>query len=39
MPGDHTVTIEKPGFKVWQRTISVTAGGDISLDATLEKLP
>jgi PEGA domain len=39
MPGDHTVTIEKPGFKVWQRNITVTAGGNITLDAALEKLP
>jgi len=38
-PGEHTIVIDKAGFKSWQRTISVTAGGVINLEATLEKLP
>lgn len=38
-PGDHTIVIEKAGFKSWQRTITVTAGGTISLEATLDKTP
>jgi len=33
--GDHTVSIEKAGFKAWQRTITVTAGSDITMSATL----
>ncbi|HEV7681651.1 MAG TPA: PEGA domain-containing protein [Pyrinomonadaceae bacterium] len=37
--GDHTILIEKSGFKSWQRTISVTANGNVTVDATLEKLP
>jgi hypothetical protein len=37
--GDHTVVIEKVGFKSWQRTITVAAGGTISLEATLDKIP
>lgn len=37
--GDHTISIEKSGFKVWQRTISVTPGGSVSVDATLERIP
>ena len=38
-PGDHVVLIEKPGFKSWQKTISVTAGSSVTLGATLEKNP
>jgi len=38
-PGDHMISVEKAGFKTWQRTMSVSAGGNISIDATLEKMP
>jgi hypothetical protein len=38
-PGDHRVSIDKSGFKQWQRMITVTAGGAINLEATLDKLP
>jgi len=38
-PGDHTIVIGKAGFKSWQRTITVTAGGTINLEATLDKTP
>jgi len=34
--GDHSVSIEKPGFKNWQRTVSIDAGSNIRLDMTLE---
>ncbi len=37
--GDHQISIEKAGFKLWQRTLTVSAGGNITIDATLEKLP
>jgi hypothetical protein len=37
--GDHTILIEKAGFKSWQRTISVTTNGNITVDATLERVP
>jgi hypothetical protein len=37
--GDHTILIEKAGFKPWQRTISVTTNGNITVDATLERVP
>ena len=37
-PGDHTILIASPGFKPWQRSISVGNGGNVSVDATLEKL-
>lgn len=38
-PGDHTVLIEKAGFRSWQKTISVTAGSSATLSATLDKNP
>ncbi len=38
-PGEHTISIDKSGFKQWQRTMTVTAGGAINLEATLDKLP
>jgi len=37
--GDHTILIEKAGFKPWQRTISVATNGNITVDATLERVP
>jgi hypothetical protein len=36
-PGDHTISIEKSSFKVWQRAITLSAGGNVTIDATLEK--
>ena len=36
-PGDHTLKIEKSGFKTWERTIGVSAGGAITVNAALEK--
>ena len=36
-PGDHSISIEKTGFKPWQRTMTVNPGGIVTLDATLEK--
>lgn len=38
-PGDHTIVIGKAGFKSWQRIITVTTGGTINLEATLDKVP
>jgi len=35
--GDHKISIEKSGFKAWQRAITVTAGSDIAMSAVLEK--
>ena len=37
--GDHSVTIEKTGFKAWQRVMTLVPGGSITLDVTLDKLP
>ena len=38
-PGEHTIVVDKSGFKTWQRTITVTSGGTVNLEATLDKLP
>lgn len=38
-PGEHTILIEKSGFKPWQRSISVSSNGRVTVDATLEKAP
>ena len=37
--GDHSVTIEKAGFKAWQRIMTLTMGGNITLDVSLDKIP
>jgi hypothetical protein len=36
-PGEHLISVEKEGLRPWQRTMTVTAGGSVTLDATLEK--
>jgi hypothetical protein len=36
-PGEHLVSVEKEGLRPWQRTMTVTAGGSVAVDATLEK--
>ena len=38
-PGEHVLSIEKSGFKTWQRTMTVNPGGIVTIDATLEKNP
>ncbi|HKP45285.1 MAG TPA: PEGA domain-containing protein [Pyrinomonadaceae bacterium] len=38
-PGEHLVTIEKAGYKPWQRTMTVAVHGSINIDATLDKVP
>jgi hypothetical protein len=37
--GDHTISVEKSGFKTWQRTITVSPGGIVTVSAELEKNP
>jgi hypothetical protein len=36
-PGEHEVSIEKEEMTPWQRTMTVTAGGSSTIDATLVK--
>ena len=35
--GDHDISVEKDEMRAWQRTMTVTAGGSSTIDATLEK--
>jgi hypothetical protein len=35
--GDHKIKLEKAGFKVWERTLAVAAGGNANINATLDK--
>jgi hypothetical protein len=37
--GEHTVKMEKVGYKPWIRTVTLNAGSNITIDATLEKNP
>lgn len=37
--GYHTVSIKKTGFLMWERTITFSTGGNITLDAALEVVP
>jgi PEGA domain-containing protein len=36
--GEHTITVKKPGFTVWERKMKVTAGSSVHLSAELEKI-
>lgn len=38
-PGEHVIKIGKSGYKDWTRTVTLNAGGQITIDATLEKNP
>jgi hypothetical protein len=37
--GDHTIVFHKSGFQDWQRTMTVSPGGIITIDANLERTP
>jgi hydrogenase maturation factor len=37
--GEHTIAIEKTGFKTWQRTMTIAPHGSANIDATLDKNP
>ncbi len=37
-PGEHSVVVEKEGYKTWERKLKVT-GGSVNVSAELEKLP
>lgn len=36
--GDHAIKFEKPGFKPWERTLTITQGEFTTIPATLEKI-
>ncbi len=35
--GDHKIKLEKSGFKTWERTMAVAAGGNANINVTLDK--
>ena len=35
--GDHKIKLEKSGFKIWERTLTVGAGATATIDPTLDK--
>lgn len=35
-PGDHKIQLNKPGFKTWERTVTLTSRGSEFLNPTLE---
>jgi antitoxin (DNA-binding transcriptional repressor) of toxin-antitoxin stability system len=37
--GDHKISIKQAGYALWERTITLSAGGNITVNATLEKTP
>ena len=37
--GNHTITIQKLGYQTWLRTIKITAGSEITVNATLPTGP
>ncbi len=37
--GDHKITIGKSGYAMWERTITLTAGSSIVIDASMVKNP
>jgi PEGA domain-containing protein len=36
-PGDHKIKLEKSGFKVWEKTLTVNAGATATVNPTLDK--
>jgi len=38
-PGEHTISVKKSGYTLWERTMTINAGSNVTLDATLEKIP
>jgi PEGA domain-containing protein len=37
--GDHKISVKQAGYVLWERTITLCAGGNITVNATLEKTP
>jgi hypothetical protein len=36
-PGDHLFSVERLGFRTWQRVVAITPGATVALNAALEK--
>jgi hypothetical protein len=37
--GEHKISVKQDGYVLWERTITLSAGGNITVNATLEKNP
>lgn len=37
--GEHKISVKKSGFDLWERTITMNTGGNITVDADLKKTP
>ena len=37
--GEHKIVVSKFGFKIWERTMTVSSNGNVNLDVSLEKIP
>jgi len=37
--GEYRISIKQAGYVLWERTMTLSAGGNITVDATLEKVP
>jgi hypothetical protein len=37
--GEYRISIKQAGYVLWERTIALSAGGNITVSATLEKTP
>lgn len=37
--GEHKISIKQAGYVLWELTLTLSAGGNITVDATLEKIP
>jgi hypothetical protein len=37
--GEYRISVKQAGYVLWERTITLSAGGNITVDATLEKVP
>jgi hypothetical protein len=37
--GEHTIAVEVAGYVTWQRTITITPGNEININAMLDKKP
>jgi PEGA domain len=37
--GEYRISIKQAGYVLWERTTTLSAGGNITVDATLEKIP
>jgi hypothetical protein len=37
--GEYRISIKQAGYVLWERTMTLSAGGNVTVDASLEKVP